>query len=77
MYNFAPLPEYAMQSMPALAPLKHLRGEGRFYDIVKSKNFSNCDKRVAYHYGFSGLAELEPADNQMGQFLYVSTSVLD
>ncbi|XP_071439237.1 vitellogenin-1-like [Hetaerina americana] len=68
MYDISPLPLYATQVTPELVPMPELRGDGRFYDIVKTKNFSNCDKRVAYHYGFTGLTDWEPADNQMGHF---------
>ncbi|XP_046405787.1 vitellogenin-A1-like [Ischnura elegans] len=68
MYDISPLPMYATQVNPELAPMPELRGDGILMDIAKTKNFSNCDKRVAYHYGITGLTDWEPADNEMGHF---------
>ncbi|XP_014261592.1 vitellogenin-1-like [Cimex lectularius] len=69
IYDVSPLPEYVLQSRPYLAPLTHYRGDGQFIDIVKTMNYSNCDQRVAYHFGISGLTDWEPASNQMGTFM--------
>ncbi|KAK9500939.1 hypothetical protein O3M35_002099 [Rhynocoris fuscipes] len=73
IYDVSPLPEYVLQSQPELAPLQHLKGEGQFIDIVKTKNYSNCEQRMAYHFGLTGLTDWEPASNQMGSFLSRST----
>ncbi|XP_046405328.1 vitellogenin-like [Ischnura elegans] len=68
MYDISALPMYAVQINPELVPMPNLIGGGRVYDIVKTKNFSNCDKKVAYHFGFTGLSNWEPGANQMGHF---------
>ncbi|KAK9500937.1 hypothetical protein O3M35_002098 [Rhynocoris fuscipes] len=69
IYDISPLPEYVLQTRPELAPLQHLRGEGQFIDIIKTKNYSNSEQRMAYHFGITGLTDWEPASNQMGTFL--------
>ncbi|KAF6216357.1 hypothetical protein GE061_000698 [Apolygus lucorum] len=69
IYDISPLPQYVIQSRPQLAPLPKLRGDGQLIDIVKTRNFSNAEQRMAYHYGFTGLTDWEPASNQMGNFL--------
>lgn len=72
LYDISPLPNYVLQSRPQLAPFANLRGEGQILDIVKTTNFSNCDQRIGYHFGLTGITDWEAGSNQMGDFLAVS-----
>ncbi|KAK6620187.1 hypothetical protein RUM44_006588 [Polyplax serrata] len=69
LYDVTPLPKYILQTMPHLAPQPQLAGQGQIIDIVKSKNFSNCEQRPGYHFGLTGLTDWEPTTNKMGNFL--------
>uniref|UniRef100_T1IB40 Uncharacterized protein n=1 Tax=Rhodnius prolixus TaxID=13249 RepID=T1IB40_RHOPR len=69
IYDISPLPQFVLQSRPELVPLPKLVAGGQVLDIVKTKNYSNCEQRMAYHFGLTGLTDWEPASNQMGTFL--------
>lgn len=66
------IPEYLIQSRPELAPLEHLRGEGKHYRIVKTRNFSNSDEHMVYRFGMNGHEGWDAGTNTMGNFLAVS-----
>lgn len=44
----------------------------QYYEIVKTKNYSNCEQRMGYHFGINGMNEWKPNTNQMGDFFSVS-----
>ncbi|GLV61233.1 hypothetical protein CBL_21062, partial [Carabus blaptoides fortunei] len=67
------LPEYILQSEPQLAPLPHLKADGEFIDVVKTRNYSNCDERIVYHYGLHEMDDWEPASAAMGDFFLKSS----
>lgn len=72
LYDISPLPKVVLQNKPQLAPMPQLQADGQLIDIVKTRNFSNCDVQSDYHFGITGLSDWEPTSNQMGQFLAVS-----
>lgn len=69
IYDISPLPEYLTQSHRDWVPMPELKQNGQFLDIVKTKNYSNCDERMGYHFGITGNSNLKPGTNQMGDFL--------
>lgn len=72
VYDMSPLPEYIIQSRPELVPLPHLRGEGQFIEVQKTRNFSSAEHHVIYRYGASGHEGIRPGSNQMGNSVSVS-----
>jgi hypothetical protein len=77
MYDVSPLPEWVMQYKPELVPMPNLKSNGEIIDIVKTKNFSNCDQRVGYHFGLNGITDWKEAnENKLGTFLAVSIFIL-
>ncbi|GLV41988.1 hypothetical protein CBL_10147 [Carabus blaptoides fortunei] len=73
LYDIDELPEYILQSEPQLAPLPHLKADGEFIDVVKTRNYSNCDERIVYHYGLHEMDDWEPASAAMGDFFLKSS----
>ncbi|KAK6620190.1 hypothetical protein RUM44_006591 [Polyplax serrata] len=69
LYDVTPLPKYILQTMPSLAPTYHLGEKEELIDIMKTKNFTNCEQRPGYHFGFTGLTNWKPTTNKMGNFL--------
>lgn len=73
LYDISPLPGWVMQNRPQLVPMPNIKGNGQIFDIVKTKNFSNCDQRIGYHFGLNGLTDWkEASENKLGTFLAVS-----
>lgn len=72
LYDIATLPPYIVQRHPEYVPMPQLKNSGEFIEIVKTKNFSNCDRSEGYHFGISGQSNFKPNSNQMGDFLSVS-----
>nr|Q9U8M0.1 RecName: Full=Vitellogenin-1; Short=Vg-1; Flags: Precursor [Periplaneta americana]BAA86656.1 vitellogenin [Periplaneta americana] len=66
-YDVSPLPALPLLQHPELAPLSNVNDN--VIDIEKTQNFSNCKRRPAVHYGLAGIPDLEPGQNQMGDFL--------
>ena len=60
-----------MQNSPHLAPFVDVnklsqQKERRLVDIVKTKNYANCDKRIAYNFGVPEDSNWEnPANNMI------------
>ncbi|XP_014270480.1 vitellogenin [Halyomorpha halys] len=69
IYDISEIPEYILQSRPEMLPLPHLLGNGKVFEIVKNKNFSNSDRHVLYHSGLDSQTNWKPGSNQMGNFL--------
>ncbi|KAL0267736.1 UNVERIFIED_CONTAM: hypothetical protein PYX00_009919 [Menopon gallinae] len=69
LYDITPLPKYILQRRPYLAPLYQTVKEENMINIVKTKNFTNCNHRPGYHYGITGMTHWEPTANKMGSFL--------
>lgn len=67
-YDISRIPEHLAQNYPEVnganaAPL----GDADYvYEVTKSKNYSNCEQSMGYHFGVSGLNEWKPNTNVMG-----------
>lgn len=72
LYDVSPIPKYILQAHPYLAPYPYLDDESNYFEVVKTKNYSNADQRMGYHYGFTGTSDFKPGTNQMGYFFTVS-----
>lgn len=72
LYDVSPLPERVLQNSPELVPMPELREDGDMISLVKTKNYSNCEQRVSYHYGLNGRNKFEPGSNDNGRYLSVS-----
>lgn len=46
VYEISPLPEYLAQSSRDLVPLPELQRQGQFFDVVKTRNYNNCNRRT-------------------------------
>nr|AAC32024.1 vitellogenin [Pimpla nipponica] len=69
LYDINPLPEFVLQKRPELVPMPDIRGDGEIIDIVKTKNYSNCEQRSGYHFGIPGTNKWEPSSGASGNFL--------
>nr|CAD7573376.1 unnamed protein product [Timema californicum] len=70
LYDVSPLPAYVLQSQPELAPLWHLGDKEQVIDVVKSQNFSKCDKRLDFQFGIDGISDFKHVgENKAGNFL--------
>lgn len=69
LYDITHMPKYTLQRNQHLVPQPQLIGQGQIFDVIKTKNFSNCEQRPGYHFGLTGMTQWEPATNQMGNFL--------
>ena len=72
LYDISVLPNNVLQSNPELAPMPEILEDGEFLSVVKTKNYTNCDQRVGYQYGFNGRNPWEPGSNDDGRYLAVS-----
>lgn len=69
-YDISRIPEYLAQNYPevngngnANVPI----GDSDYvYEVTKSKNYSNCEQSMGYHFGVSGLNDWKPNTNVMG-----------
>lgn len=74
LYDISPLADFNIQSRPEWVPMPELKENGQFFiEVVKTKNYSNCDQRMGYHFGITGMSEWKPNSNQMGEFFSVSS----
>nr|CAD7195680.1 unnamed protein product [Timema douglasi] len=74
LYDVSPLPAYVLQSQPELAPLWHLGDKEQVIDVVKSQNFSKCDKRLDFQFGIDGISDFKDVgENKAGNFLLRSS----
>lgn len=72
LYDISPLADFNIQSRPEWVPMPELKENGQFIEVVKTKNYSNCDQRMGYHFGITGMSQWKPNSNQMGEFFSVS-----
>lgn len=73
LYDIAPLSDYAIHKTPELVPMPTLKGDGRHMEIIKTKNFDNCDQRINYHFGMMTNSRWESGTNKNGKFFSVSS----
>lgn len=72
LYDVSPFPKYLIQTYPYLVPFPFLAYNDNFFEFVKTKNYSSCEQRMGYHYGFTPMSDFKPGTNQMGDFFTVS-----
>lgn len=66
-YDIARVPMHLAQHYPEVNAAKVEFGNGDYvYEVTKSKNYSNCEQSMGYHFGVSGLNEWKPNTNVMG-----------
>lgn len=63
LYNIRPLPEDDLSESPELVPLPNLHTDGHHIDITKTKNYTRCEQRMAYHSGIVGKIIWKPGSN--------------
>ncbi|XP_058799328.1 vitellogenin-like [Phymastichus coffea] len=73
VYDISPLPKQMLQSKPELAPLPELRKNSDLINIMKTKNYTNCNQRVSYHFGIDRRNNWEPGSNDNSKYLSRST----
>ncbi|XP_011879025.1 PREDICTED: vitellogenin-1-like [Vollenhovia emeryi] len=62
-YSITPMPENVLSENPELVPLPNLRKDGHHIDIMKVKNYTKCEQRMAYHSGIVGRMAWKPESN--------------
>lgn len=72
LYDIAPLSDFVIHRSPELVPMPTLKGDGHHMEIIKTKNFDNCDQRINYHFGTMANSRWEPGTNKNGKFFSVS-----
>lgn len=77
MYDVSPVPKYFLAAHPYAAPYPYLDEESNYFEVVKTKNYSNAEQRMGYHYGFTGSSSFKPGTNQMGSFFAVSIDYIN
>lgn len=66
-YDISRIPLYLAQSYPEFVADSTTLGEKEYvYEAYKTKNYSNCDQRMGYHFGIAGLNDWKPNTNLMG-----------
>ncbi|XP_025073621.1 vitellogenin-2-like [Pogonomyrmex barbatus] len=63
LYDITPLRDDVIFKQPELMPLPNLRGDGYHFDIIKTKNYTRCEQRMAYHFDIAGKANWKPGSN--------------
>ena len=73
-YDVMPMSEHLIREKPQLAPMPTLWNKGTLIEILKTKNFDNCDQRINYQFGITGNSFWEAGSNRNGKFFSVSIS---
>jgi len=60
LYDIIPLSESALYDNPELVPLPDLHGDGQYFDISKTKNYSRCEQEMSYHFGIGAKTTWQP-----------------
>ncbi|KAK1126495.1 hypothetical protein K0M31_005130 [Melipona bicolor] len=71
-YDLMPLSEGLALEKPELVPMPKLKNNGIIMEIVKTKNFDNCDQRMSYHFG--NTANWQARSNEDGKSLSKSST---
>lgn len=74
LYDVAPLPEHIAQSYPEYNRDYVQQPNEYFYEVTKTRNYSNCDQRLGYHFGISGSNDWQPNTNSMGDLFKSAVS---
>lgn len=66
-YDVSRIPMYVAQTFPeSNSNIDPLKPEDNVYEIFKTKNYSNCEQSMGYHFGLDGSNEWKPNTNRMG-----------
>lgn len=66
-YDITRVPMYLAQNYPEINSARVPLGKSEsVYEVVKSKNYSNCEQSMGYHFGVFGMNGWEPNTNVMG-----------
>lgn len=73
LYDINPVPKTLADQRLQNLPGKDFKTEGDMFEIMKTKDFQNCEQRVAVHFGIPGRFDFEPGSTQNAEFLSVSS----
>lgn len=65
-YDIARVPMQLAQHYPEVNSKVPLGNGDIVYEVTKSKNYSNCEQSMGYHFGVSALNDWKPNTNVMG-----------
>ncbi|XP_055312945.1 vitellogenin-A1-like [Sitodiplosis mosellana] len=65
-YDISRVPLYLAQAYPEYDSNVQLQQGEHFYEVYKTKNYTNCEQRLGYHFGIHGMNEWKPSSNLMG-----------
>ncbi|XP_043272412.1 vitellogenin-like isoform X2 [Venturia canescens] len=68
-YDINPLSEYIMSQKSQYLLNPELVADQNAIDIVKTKNYTNCEQRMSYHFGFTGSSRWDPSTNENSEFM--------
>lgn len=66
LYDVSRIPLYLAQSYTEYDSNVPLEKDENFYEVSKTKNYTNCEQRMGYHFGISGMNDWKPNTNLMG-----------
>ncbi|KAJ8679929.1 hypothetical protein QAD02_015716 [Eretmocerus hayati] len=69
LYNFSTILESELDDISKVIPMPQLKKGSNIISIEKTKNYSNCEQRVGYHFNINGRNKFEPGSNENGKFL--------
>ena len=75
LYDISPLPERMATENHEWVPMPELKGDKDLIQIVKSKNYSNCEQRMSYHFNMEEISNYELGNYDKGKFISVSRFV--
>lgn len=65
-YDVTRIPFYLAQSSSTYDPNMPIQKDEHFYEVFKTKNYSNCEQRMGYHFGIDGSNDWKSNTNLMG-----------
>lgn len=65
-YDISRVPSYLAQSLPEYNSEVQVQQGEHIYEVYKTKNYTNCEQRLGYHFGIHGMNEWKPSANFMG-----------
>lgn len=66
MYDISRIPLYVAQAYPEITDDLPLNKNDSVYEVIKNKVYADCEQRMGYHFGISGLEKWTPNTNVMG-----------
>lgn len=65
-YDISRVPMYMAQAYPEYNSDIQLQEGEHFYEVYKTKNYTNCEQRLGYHFGIDEMSDWKPNTNNMG-----------